>query len=158
MKKSFPLAPMSGLILGLTVVLLVIPVIMYFVGLWQVGAVLLALYTVVWLTMRPTRFDVDRIGVDLVFPLRTARVPARTIASATELTREAFKARFGTALRIGVGGLWGGFGWLWTSKEGLIDFYISRTDGFVLIERLGGRPLLLTPARPAEFVDSLTSK
>jgi hypothetical protein len=32
-------------------------------------------------------------------------------------------------LRIGVGGLWGVFGWLWT-RRGLVEVYVSRTDGW----------------------------
>jgi hypothetical protein len=34
--------------------------------------------------------------------------------------------------------------------------YISRTDSFVWIERAGGRPWLLTPEEPQEFVRALS--
>jgi hypothetical protein len=57
-------------------------------------------------------------------------------------------------MRIGAGGLWGGFGWLYTRK-GLLDLYVSRTDRFVLVRRRIGRPLLLTPERDEAFVDAL---
>jgi hypothetical protein len=57
-------------------------------------------------------------------------------------------------MRIGAGGLWGGFGWLYT-RRGLVDLYVSRTDRFVLVRRRAGRPLLLTPERDASFVDAL---
>lgn len=55
-------------------------------------------------------------------------------------------------MRVGVGGLWGGFGWLWTQRQGALEFYISRSTGLVLLERPAGRSLLITPDRPAEFV------
>jgi len=45
------------------------------------------------------------------------------------------KKELGSALRIGVGGLFGGFGLLWTSRRGLIRFYIARLDNFVMIDR-----------------------
>jgi hypothetical protein len=57
--------------------------------------------------------------------------------------------------RIGVGGLWGGFGWLWTTRRGLVEFYVSRADGMVLIERRGARPLLITPADPEKLLRAL---
>ena len=59
--------------------------------------------------------------------------------------------------RIGVGGLWGGFGWLWTRGRGMVEFYVSRTDGLVIVERRGGRALLFTPQDPEEFVDALSA-
>jgi hypothetical protein len=35
--------------------------------------------------------------------------------------------------------------------------YISRTDGFVWIERVSGRPWLITPEQPEAFVRALSS-
>jgi hypothetical protein len=52
--------------------------------------------------------------------------------------------------------MWGGFGWLWTRKRGIVQMYISRTDRFVWIERAGERPWLITPERPEEFVAALS--
>ena len=60
-------------------------------------------------------------------------------------------------MRVGAGGLWGGFGWLWTQRRGIVQMYISRTDGFVWIERVGDRPWLITPAQPSAFVRALSS-
>jgi len=57
-------------------------------------------------------------------------------------------------MRIGVGGLWGGFGWLYTSK-GLLDFYASRTDRLVLVRLRARRPLLVTPETEERFVAAL---
>ncbi len=57
-------------------------------------------------------------------------------------------------MRVGAGGLWGGFGQIWAEREKL-DFYISRTDSFVLIHRHGGRSLLISPERQADFVSEL---
>ena len=49
------------------------------------------------------------------------------------------------------GWLWGGFGLLWTRPK-TFEMYVSRADGLVIVERDNGRPLLLTPERPGEFV------
>ncbi|MEW5742564.1 MAG: hypothetical protein AB1938_26840, partial [Myxococcota bacterium] len=60
-------------------------------------------------------------------------------------------ARFGWALRVGVGGLFGGFGWLYTSK-GWVEMDISRTDGLVLLTFSNRIPLLVSPEAPAGFI------
>lgn len=69
-----------------------------------------------------------------------------------ELQRE-----IGWGMRVGAGGLWGGFGWLWTQRRGIVQMYISRTDGFVWIERISGQPWLITPDEPESFVRALSS-
>ena len=68
-----------------------------------------------------------------------------------------FKQKFGWAMRIGVGGLWGGFGWLWTSKGGLVEFYVSRVDGLVMIERNVGKNILVTPDESEKLVSGMQS-
>ena len=66
----------------------------------------------------------------------------------------------GALLGIAVGeafgrrGLWGGFGWLYTSK-GLLGLYVSRTDRVVLVRLRTGRPLLVTPEDDERFVAAL---
>jgi hypothetical protein len=57
-------------------------------------------------------------------------------------------------MRLGTGGLWGAFGWLYTRK-GLVDLHVSRTDRFVLVRRRAGRPLLRTPEHGEGFVAAL---
>jgi hypothetical protein len=59
------------------------------------------------------------------------------------------------AFFVGAGGLWGGFGWLWTERRGIAQMYVSRTEGLVWIERRGGRPWLITPEEPEAFVRAL---
>jgi hypothetical protein len=111
-------------------------------------------YALVWLLGRPTGFEVDAGGLRIRWPLRSRRIAAADLAGAELLSRETFRRDFGWGLRIGAGGLWGGFGWLYTRK-GLLELYISRTDGFVLVRRRAGRPLLLTPERPEHFAEAL---
>jgi hypothetical protein len=158
---------MSHLILGLTTLLLAIPGALVALALLQGGrsAVLLgpglfvgALYLGVWLYARPTRFEVAADALRIVWPVRRQSIPRDEVSSARLTDARAIRSEFGWAVRIGAGGLWGGFGWLWTTRRGLVDFYVSRTDGLVLLERRGGRPLLLTPERPAEFVRALGAR
>jgi hypothetical protein len=65
------------------------------------------------------------------------------------------RKELGWAIRVGVGGLWGAFGSLWTSRRGSVEVYVSRTDGLVWIERRVGRPLLITPTNPEGFLRAL---
>jgi hypothetical protein len=119
-----------------------------------VWALVVLLYASVWLPWRPSAFEIDGAGLRILWPLRARAIPARDIAQAVVLSREAFRREFGWSVRIGAGGLWGGFGWLYTSK-GLVDLYISRTDRVVLVRRRAGRPLLVTPEDDDRFVVAL---
>ena len=119
-----------------------------------VSAVVLVLYAAVWLLWRPTAFEVDARGLRIRWPLRARTIPAREITEAAVLSRDAFRREFGWGMRIGAGGLWGGFGWLYTSK-GLVGLYVSRTDRVVLVRLRTGRPLLVTPESDERFVAAL---
>jgi len=155
---------MSPLFLWMTVPLLAIAPVFVALGLLTrasllapVGLVVGALYLWVWLRWRPSRFEITPQALAIRFPALRREVPASDIAAVRVLGGKAFREEFGLAFRIGVGGLWGGFGWLWTRERGLIEFYVSRLDGFVLLERRGGRPLLITPDDPEDFVDALSA-
>ena len=160
MRRSFPLAPMSGLIKAITIVMCAIPAALA-AGtlsgvrvLWLPAALVSLLIAAVWLVARPQRFEAGPGAIDIVFP--TWRRALGDVASARLHDARELRATYGFLVRVGVGGLWGGFGWLW-SPRGTIEFYISRTDGFVLIERRGGRPLLVTPDDPAGLVATLNA-
>jgi hypothetical protein len=163
--ERFALAPMSRGIRGLTIAVLAIPVVFVAAGLATPARILVPagvatalLYVAIWLAGRPSAFEVSQSGVRIVFPWRARTIAAREIAAVRLVSAAAFREEYGFAIRIGVGGLWGGFGWLWTAQRGLVELYVSRLDGFVVIERSGGgTPILLTPAEPEEFVDTLAS-
>jgi hypothetical protein len=61
-------------------------------------------------------------------------------------------------MRVGAGGLWGGFGWFWTTRRGLVRMYVSRIDHFVWIERGPAQPWLITPDHPDAFVRALSTR
>jgi len=160
---SFPLAPMSPLIRWMTVALFGIPLAFLVLPtasgapppLAGVGLAVLALFAAIWIWWRPTRFEVSAEGVRIVFPGRGRLVPLQDVSGCRLVSSTAFKGEFGWAMRIGAGGLWGGFGWLWTAKGGLLDFYISRTDDFLLIERRSAPHLLITPERPDAMAQAI---
>ena len=162
MKHTFLLAPMSPAIAGFTVFVLLLPLL--FGGLavsngpWVLGVTalfLLALYTAVWLWFRPTQFTLTDDSLNIQFPLRNRSILLDNFKAVRALDSKAFRAEVGWAVRIGVGGLWGGFGWLWTQHRGLVEFYISRLNEFVYIDRTDGYPLLITPVTPHQFVEVL---
>ncbi|HET7876996.1 MAG TPA: PH domain-containing protein [Methylomirabilota bacterium] len=156
---------MSPLIVALTAVILVLPAFLVVAGLWSparfallgAAAFVVALCVGVWLFARPSRFDVSGEGLILVWPLRRRVVPRGAIASVRVMRREELRAEVGWAVRVGVGGLWGAFGSLWSSRRGSVEVYVSRTDRLVWIERRAGRPLLITPEDPERFVRTLTA-
>ncbi|KGM43154.1 hypothetical protein JY97_09080 [Alkalispirochaeta odontotermitis] len=90
-----------------------------------------------------------------MFPGWRRRIPLLDLTEVQILNKASSRQAFGWSVRIGVGGLWGGFGWLWTKRRGLLDFYISRVDGLVLIQRSTGRDLLISPENPVQMAGSL---
>ncbi len=159
--KSFHLAPMSPLIRWLTILLLSLPVLFLLMsgsGAWflSLPAVLLILiYAWVWLRFRPHTFVIHPDAIEVIWPLKRRSILRNEITAARLVDGEELTREIGWGTRVGAGGLWGGFGWLWTRRRGIVQMYISRTDGYVWIERGERRPWLLTPAQPEEFIRAL---
>jgi hypothetical protein len=155
--KSFRLAPMSALMWILTVPLLGLPFLFLWFGRLDPTAVMLgvawfliALYASVWLFWRPSRFQVARGTVRVVFPLRRKVFHGITRAHFIE-EATGLREHLGFAMRVGVGGLWGAFGGLWSRRAGMIAMYISTTKNLVLLESNGTPVLLVSPEDPQEF-------
>ena len=152
---------MSPLILTLTVILLALPLALalgatYGNSLISVPVLLCAaIYGWVWLRFRPSRFVVHPHAIEVIWPLKRLEISRKNISSARIIDRQELKTEVGWGMRVGAGGLWGGFGWLWTQHRGIVQMYISRIDRFVWIERDGDRPWLITPEQPEEFVRAL---
>jgi len=113
------------------------------------------IYAWVWLLFRPTAFIIHPEEIEIVWPLKRRTIRRDSITSARIIDVKELKRDIGWGARVGAGGLWGGFGWLWTTKRGIVQMYISRTDRFVWLERGTERPWLVTPERPKEFVREL---
>jgi hypothetical protein len=165
-RMVFRLAPMSGLIFGMTCALLLVPIGFLAAPLFDarlfplapVGAVIALLHAFIWLYMRPNAFVLGPEGLDILWPLRRRRIPRAKLLGASEIGREALREEFGLLLRVGAGGLWGGFGLAWSSRGEYLGLYVSRhADGFVLVRCRGARSLLITPERPDAFVAALPS-
>jgi hypothetical protein len=153
--RSYRLAPMSPLIFVLTLALLALPVWLAVRGLLGPALVVGLLWMAVFVWGRPTRFALDRTSLVVRWPGRTRRIERADIVAVHVLSKSELRQRFGWLVRIGVGGLWGQFGWAWTSRAGLIDTYISTLGPFLLIEIDGARPLLITPESVADLRDEL---
>jgi hypothetical protein len=162
----FRLAPMSGLMRGLTCFLMLVPMALLaapvldprLFPLRLMGGAFALGYAFIWLYMRPSAFVVGPEGLDIRWPLRRRRIPRANLLGASEVGPEDLSREFGLLLRVGVGGLWGGFGLAWSSRGEHLSLYVSRhADGLVLVRGQGVRSLLLTPERPADFAAALAS-
>jgi hypothetical protein len=120
-------------------------------------ALLIAIYAWIALWFRPMLFVVGPREIEIVWPLRRHTIARDDIIAVRLTDKHVLRNEVGRAMRVGAGGLFGGFGWLWTEKRGVVRMYISRTDGFVWIECRNGRPWLITPERPDAFVRALSS-
>ncbi len=163
MARRFPLAPMTTDLRVLTAVMLALPLLFLALALWSpppasrvlggVFAFLFLLYAVVWLGYRPTAFEVDAATLAVVWPVRRRAIALSQVVGARMVTRGELRQAYGLGMRIGVGGLWGGFGLL-RFPAVTFSMWISRTDRFVVVELREGRPLL-TPADPERFLEAL---
>jgi hypothetical protein len=159
----FQLAEMSLSIRLFTVALLVLPVGMAgaaLIGggepkLLCVAAPLAGIYLLSWLWFRPSHFELGVDALRVVWPIRRREVPFANVETAEIVGARELRDEHGWLLRIGVGGLWGGFGRLWSSKGRHLDFYVSRTSPLVLVRLRRGRSLLITPEQPERFVEML---
>ncbi len=162
--KQFPLAPMDLSLRIMTGALLTFPPGFLLLasraprlpGLILAGSavMMVLLYALVWLLARPTRFEVDSAGLHIIWPLRRRRFPRENISSAQRMTWRALRESHGYGMRIGAGGLWGGFGLLKTGRE-TFELWISRTDELVVVRLKNGRSLLITPVQPDALVAAL---
>jgi hypothetical protein len=158
----YPLAPMSSGIRVLTAVLLLIPAAFLAAMLAGLSELTIpfvavsAIYAWVWFGFRPSEFVIHPDAIEIVWPLKRRSVSRQSILNVRQVDAKALKAEIGWGVRVGAGGLWGGFGWLWTQRRGIVQMYISRTDQFVWIERGDERPWLITPERADQFVRQLS--
>ncbi len=118
---------------------------------------LVAIYTWVWLRFRPTQFVVHQDVLEVIWPLKRQQISRDSISDVRIVNGRNLKSQVGWGMRVGAGGLWGGFGWLWTQRRGIVQMYISRINDLVWIDRPAGRPWLISPERPQEFVQALSS-
>lgn len=158
--QRFRLAPMSRSVQGLTVGLLALPAVLLAgaavePALTAPALICFTTYGWIWLRFRPTRFAVHPDTLEVVWPLKRRELTRDGIAGVRLIDRHALRRDAGWCVRIGAGGLWGAFGWLWTRRRGIVQMYVSRTDHLVWIERPHGRPWLVTPERPEAFVRAL---
>jgi hypothetical protein len=160
MSSSFPLAPMTRDVRVMTLVALCVPVGLVLVAMATrtvplvVPGLIALLYASVWLFWRPTRFEVDDGALRIVWPLRTRVIDRAAIETVRVVAACDLRPEYGAGMRIGVGGLWGGFGLLKTRRT-TFSMWISRTDRLVVVELRGARPLLVTPDDPERFVEAV---
>ena len=161
--KNFRIAPMNTMIRIITLGLLALPVLFVLSAVFG-RAILIAptillvgLYAWVWLRFRPTQFVVHQDVLEVIWPLKRRKISRDSISDVQIVNCRDLKTLVGWGMRVGVGGLWGGFGWLWTQRRGIVQMYISRINDLVWIDRTAGRPWLISPERPQEFVQALSS-
>jgi len=159
---SFRLAPMSPGIRVLTLVMLALPLVFLAgaaLGTWPAlapGLFIFVMYVWVWTRFRPSRFILHPGSIEVVWPLKRREIRREGITEVRLIGCREMRNEVGFCMRVGAGGLWGGFGWLWTQKRGIVQMHISRTDQFVWIERRNDRPWLITPENPEAFIRALS--
>ena len=153
--RRFALAPMSSVFWVITLVVLsLVPLFAVLAlggaPLWSAVVLLVVICLGTWLTVRPSCFQVTPSALIIEWPSRRREIPRTEIASVRVVTGKELRGLLGLAARVGVGGLWGTFGGLWSKKRGWVSTYVSRTDELLWVELSNGQALLLTPELPNE--------
>ena len=104
--------------------------------------------------VRALHFEVGPAELRVRWPWRSEFVPRLVLAGAEVLSRREVKDRYGYAMRVGAGGLGGGFGLAWT-RQGFLRLYVSRIDRLVVVHCRNGRDWMITPADPERFVAAI---
>jgi hypothetical protein len=164
MRTAFPLAPMTTDLRVLTWIAFTLPAGLACATiaapattrpmLLAISALLATTYASVWFAWRPTRFEIDPDALRIVWPTRSRTIPRSTIGAVRVVPGDVLRREYGAGVRIGAGGLWGGFGLLKTRSK-TFSMWISRTDRLVVVELRDARPLLVTPDDPERFVAAL---
>ncbi len=162
--ETYTPAKLSVRMWVLTLIFLSVPCLLFALGARGVvlaataGAILAVHCVQIWLWSRPTRFEIDRETLRIVWPLRRRVIPRAEIVWARILGAKEFRAEFGMTFRNWLGPIGATrYDRLYTSRGGWLDYsYVSRTDQFVLVEMRQGWPLLITPERPEQFVAAMS--
>ncbi len=164
MIKNFMLAPMDRLLFTITTFMFVGPACLFIYSFkWPMvfamvpfSFVLLfySAYLVIWLWFRPRCFLLSSEVLQIRWPLRKKEWLRSEITHAEVLSGADFRRKYGRGMRIGAGGVWGGFGWLKTKSQ-MFHMYISRVDSYVLVHFRSDIPLLITPNKPMDFVTEI---
>jgi hypothetical protein len=171
--RSFRLAPMDGLNLGLTVVvgLMVLPIpfvlllvptvlaggappgilLMLSCITLPIAVLIVGIFVGIPVYARPLRFVLSPRGVIVIWPVRQRLIPWSTITAVERLSRAELRARYGRGMRVGAGGFLGGFGW-YVTPSCTFHFYVSRIDYSVIVHIRGDKPWMITPEAPEELV------
>lgn len=124
--ETFPIAPMSRGIAILSAILLAIPAGLLIAVLSGVYALMglfvpiVFIYGWVWLLFRPTTFIIHPDTLEIVWPLKRRHIERASITNVRKIDVMELKQDTGWSIRVGAGGLWGGFGWLWTQRRGIV--------------------------------------
>jgi hypothetical protein len=162
----FRLAPMSPVLLVLTAIVLAIPVFLAAVAvrspavvsgpLYGIAAFFVLVCASVWFVFRPTAFVIEPHALVITWPTWTREISRDAIEEVRIVSAAEFRKEYGLGMRIGAGGLWGGFGWLKTGRE-TFSMWVSRIDTFVIVRVRGEKTLLITPEDAERFVEELTN-
>ena len=137
-----------ALVLGLVVGALFLP------GLVLPALLLMVLMPVVWVWYRPSAYEAGPESLHILWPGRRRMILRGQIESAQRVDMRSLSPM----VRVGVGGLFGVFGWFWRPGKGWLEIYCTAQKDLVLLQIHGGHPLLLSPQDPAAFLASLGIK
>jgi hypothetical protein len=112
---------------------------------------ILLMYVAILAYARPLRFELSDAGLCIVWPIRRLQIPWAEIEAVELVDRESFRSRYGYGMRVGSGGLFGAFGWLYASGR-RFHLYISRIDTWVLVHMRQGESWILTPEMQLDFL------
>lgn len=104
--------------------------------------------------VRPRKYIVNHNSLIIKRLWNNVQIPHHQILDCRQVSAADMN---GTVRTFGIGGLFGYYGNYHNSTIGQMKFYATRFGNFVLIHTLRGEAIILTPDKPKEMVDEITS-
>ena len=102
----------------------------------------------------PIRYEVNTECLIIHRPFTNIIIQKKDIRSLAVLTKE----EMGFVVRVfGVGGLFGYFGKFSSGSMGMMVWYATRRDNFVLVQTNSGQKIVLTPDEYLKFAEEFNS-
>ncbi len=114
---------------------------------------LLAVWGIAFL-YRPLRYEVTKDSLIIHHIIRNVRLEMSEVKSIGLLQKSDIGFSFRT---FGIGGLFGYFGLLTTTKLGNTTWYATRKTNIVLVQTISNKKIIVTPDNAQEFVQSFNN-
>ncbi len=143
----------TALVILILIVVMTIPFISIPKSIGTLSPILTALIPLIIFTIpilyKPINYSIESRNIIIHRFINQVVILKSKIESVEQIEKETLK---GTIRSFGVGGLFGYFGKFYHNKFGIMTWYATRRNNYVLIITSSSKKIILTPDNPEDFV------